>query len=86
MICRDSEGKILLIKKVDVFQNDVLPRYFKHSNIQSFVRQLHIYDFHKASTANPNHIGYANVMFRKNRPEILSQVLSPLAVYSACCF
>lgn len=71
---RDAEGKLLLIKNVDVFQSDVLPKYFKHSKIQSFIRQLHIYDFHKASTVNPNHIGYANALFRKSRPELLSQM------------
>jgi hypothetical protein len=73
---RGVDGRTIVIKKIDVFAANVLPKFFKHSNFQSFVRQLHIYDFHKTSTLDPNHVGYANDFFRQDRPELLSQVTS----------
>lgn len=40
-------GDSFVIWDMTAFTNDVLPRYFKHSNFSSFVRQLNKYDFHK---------------------------------------
>ena len=82
-IYRGSDGRTIVIKKIEVFATYVLPKYFKHSNFQSFVRQLHIYDFHKTSTLDPNHVGYANDYFRQDRPELLSQVLFMMVMYTS---
>ena len=35
-----ADGTAFLIKKVAELQEIVLPKYFKHNNLQSFVRQL----------------------------------------------
>jgi hypothetical protein len=40
MISWTNEGTSFIIKKVTEFSEIVLPRYFKHSNIQSCIRQL----------------------------------------------
>mgnify|MGYP003385082547 CR=1 FL=1 len=36
------DGQTIIITNVDKFSRDVLPRYFKHNNFQSFVRQLNM--------------------------------------------
>ena len=47
-IVRWSEkGNTFIIKNKQLFCKDILPKYFKHSNFTSFVRQLNMYDFHK---------------------------------------
>lgn len=37
------DGRSFLIKDVNLCAEKVLPMYFKHNNIQSFIRQLNMY-------------------------------------------
>lgn len=45
--CWNQQGTSIIIKDIHYFSQYVLPKYFKHSNFQSFVRQLNMYDWHK---------------------------------------
>lgn len=59
------------MKNLLLFTNEILPKYFRHSNFSSFVRQvsprlsqLNMYDFHKIKQNNDNFV-FKNPLFRK---------------------
>ncbi|XP_076469919.1 heat shock factor protein-like [Babylonia areolata] len=47
IICWDAEGTSFHIYDQSRFAAEVLPYYFKHNNISSFIRQLNMYGFRK---------------------------------------
>ena len=44
----DIEGNGIIIKNIMKFCEIVLPKFWKHNNYSSFVRQLNLYGFHKS--------------------------------------
>ncbi|KAM0747969.1 hypothetical protein T439DRAFT_87572 [Meredithblackwellia eburnea MCA 4105] len=84
LIAWSYDGSTFSVLNPQEFARSVLPLYFKHSNFQSFVRQLNIYGFHKVH--HPNAPGpssgnqaegpweFKHPFFRRDSPDLLSQV------------
>ncbi|CAL8100967.1 unnamed protein product [Orchesella dallaii] len=47
LICWSDMGNSFIIRNQAKFARDLLPLYYKHNNMASFVRQLNMYGFHK---------------------------------------
>jgi hypothetical protein len=69
----NAEGTAIVIKKPTEFCLKVLPAYFKHNNLTSFVRQLNMYNFHKRRTQNLDHI-YYHELFQKGKKNLLKEI------------
>ena len=68
-----ENGTALLISDETGFATHILPKYFKHKNISSFIRQLNIYGFHKTKQ-DPQFKEFANPDFQRNKPERLGKI------------
>ena len=52
MIAWGEDGNSFIIKNQSEFTKTMLPYYYKHSNMASFVRQLNMYGFHKVMSVD----------------------------------
>lgn len=68
-----ANGREFAIKEIDEFQDHILPKYFRHRNINSFIRQLNMYGFHK-SRKDPSKNIFSHPFFLRGQPQILHLV------------
>ncbi|KAI1297442.1 kinase-regulated stress-responsive transcription factor skn7 [Mortierella claussenii] len=64
-----KNGKSFVIKEPNEFIRVVLPKYFKHNNFASFVRQLNKYDFHKIKTIDDTAEPYGDQAWEFQHPK-----------------
>lgn len=79
--CWSDTGDTFLVKDEKRFQAELLPRFFKHNNFRSFVRQLNFYGFRKLRTdgaliaPRPKHwCEFRHEKFLRGRPDLLVQI------------
>jgi len=70
IVWSDSADSIL-IHDMDRLCSDVLPRYFKHQNRSSFIRQLNTYGFRKLDAVRCE---YRHSKFIKGKVELLKEI------------
>ena len=72
----DNDGKRIIICDVINLCNVVLPKFYKHHNYSSFVRQLNMYGFHKSKGIIKEGEGYEHEKFcEKSTKEEINQIV-----------
>ncbi|KAI7867851.1 hypothetical protein BDF14DRAFT_1725814 [Spinellus fusiger] len=75
-----DDGRSFLVIRHEEFAKRVLPRFFKHSNFSSFVRQLNMYGFHKVphmqqgvlqADTESERWEFSSPHFQRNQPDLL---------------
>lgn len=82
MITWSDDGTSFLVLDTEGFSRDCLPRFFKHNNFSSFVRQLNMYGFRKVPHVLQGGLlsnseetwEFAHDCFVKDRPDLLPLV------------
>jgi len=67
------DGAAFEVRCPKLFETEILPRFFRHSRFQSFVRQLNFYAFKKISRERSCWV-YSHEYFQRDKPELLDML------------
>ncbi|XP_046389071.1 heat shock factor protein isoform X2 [Ischnura elegans] len=81
LIAWSSEGSSFLIRNQAQFSRELLPLYYKHNNLASFIRQLNMYGFRKISSVDSgglkldkDEMEFAHKYFLRGHPYLLDNI------------
>ena len=80
----NKEGDLFEIYDPERFQNQVIPMYFKHKNLKSFIRQLNLHGFKKLRNKvkqgrEPLVDLYKHNFFRRDQPDLVAFIKRKIA-------
>ncbi|CCE92760.1 stress-responsive transcription factor HSF1 TDEL_0E05170 [Torulaspora delbrueckii] len=78
-----KDGKSFIVVNREEFVHQILPKYFKHSNLASFVRQLNMYGWHKVQdvksgsiqNSSDDKLQFENEYFIRGREDLLEKIV-----------
>eukprot|EP00596_Hydrurales_sp_CCMP1899_P006950 CAMPEP_0119042296 /NCGR_PEP_ID=MMETSP1177-20130426/14522_1 /TAXON_ID=2985 /ORGANISM="Ochromonas sp, Strain CCMP1899" /LENGTH=391 /DNA_ID=CAMNT_0007008977 /DNA_START=160 /DNA_END=1335 /DNA_ORIENTATION=+ len=68
-----QHGMAFKVEDSDKFSEEVIPKYFKHTKLTSFQRQLNLYGFRRI-TKGDDHGAYFHPNFQRNRRDLISSI------------